>query len=312
MSRKLRTFAKPAIVAFLVCIQAKTAWAYCPLFGCQDTAAHRCEKDASGCVNDGPALFYDSECLSFGVESGTGTNYGLKDAEVIAIVTEAFERWRQVDCGEGAHPSFEVAAVGAVPSHGSLWCATEPEANLSVWRLASPWHEATSAVGITYPKYALASGRIFDADVELNIESILEQSAPAPLDAALLTVATHEAGHVLGLDHSGNASAVMAATYQLNLGFESVELSTDDVAGICALFPPKSKATNCGEPSYVAAAVDEQACEELAEQPQPDEAIEPKDQGCALAASATSSPKLPCYGLLAVTLGVTLRRRRSR
>ena len=46
-------------------------------------------------------------------------------------------------------------------------------------------------------------------------------------------VALHELGHIFGLNHSTDQSAVMAAYYRYNA---NVQLATDDIQGIQALY----------------------------------------------------------------------------
>ena len=55
----------------------------------------------------------------------------------------------------------------------------------------------------------------------------------------LQSILTHEAGHFLGLAHSPDAEATMAAQYyEGTTTFRS--LAADDVAAVCAAYPPKA------------------------------------------------------------------------
>jgi hypothetical protein len=57
-------------------------------------------------------------------------------------------------------------------------------------------------------------------------------------------VLTHEAGHFLGLSHSIDNSATMKPVYDPVRDGESFRsLAPDDVAGICAIYPPDRKAS---------------------------------------------------------------------
>lgn len=60
----------------------------------------------------------------------------------------------------------------------------------------------------------------------------------------LQAVATHEIGHLLGLDHSNSSSATMYYAY--TGGTSARVLDPDDIAGVCALYP---KACSCTQDS---------------------------------------------------------------
>jgi hypothetical protein len=89
----------------------------------------------------------------------------------------------------------------------------------------------------------LFAGQIVEADMEFNSSFPFTTSTTVPSNQAdLQSIATHEAGHFLGMDHASNASSTMfwstvpGYSYQRNL-------STDDIAGISTLYPPPSFAS---------------------------------------------------------------------
>jgi hypothetical protein len=78
---------------------------------------------------------------------------------------------------------------------------------------------------------------VFDADIAFNPHVQFSTSTP-PLsnDFDLQSVATHEFGHALGLDHSGIAHAVMFPAGDTGESQQRT-LSTDEIIGISFLYP---------------------------------------------------------------------------
>lgn len=84
---------------------------------------------------------------------------------------------------------------------------------------------------------------IADADIMFNPADTFTTITPTPAQSFdIQTIATHEVGHLLGLDHSGLASAVMYPFGDTGLSGSRV-LSLDDEAGIAFLYP----ASNFGQ-----------------------------------------------------------------
>jgi hypothetical protein len=98
-------------------------------------------------------------------------------------------------------------------------------------------------LGFTHTSYAPTSGAILDADVQLNADYVLD-SAPTNREPLLLAVIKHEVGHFLGLGHSNDVNAVMAAAYDPGSALIP-EFTQDDIDGICAAFPPSLAPTEC-------------------------------------------------------------------
>ena len=65
----------------------------------------------------------------------------------------------------------------------------------------------------------------------------------SPQGTNLLWTATHEFGHVLGLDHSSDRDAIMFPYYP-NFYHPNLSLEPDDIAGIQSLYGKKSSAVS--------------------------------------------------------------------
>src|SRR5262249_7789043 len=87
---------------------------------------------------------------------------------------------------------------------------------------------------------------IYDADMELNSADNDFTTDDTNVDFDLLSILTHESGHFLGLAHSADIHAVMFPDYMehtTNLR----TLTADDIAGICAIYPPGDIPSDCDD-----------------------------------------------------------------
>jgi Matrixin len=79
---------------------------------------------------------------------------------------------------------------------------------------------------------------IGDADIEFNPSVQFTTSLNPPANTfALQSVATHEEGHMLGLDHSGIGHAVMFPYGDSTAAGQQTQLAADDAIGISFLYP---------------------------------------------------------------------------
>jgi hypothetical protein len=277
MSSFRSSFPKRILVAAatlgVLVAHSSPARAYCLLHTCKDISEadaalsmslepYTCER-ADGCISEGHQLYWDSNCLTFGVSPLNTAALGMEPEEFRDIVEDAFKVWEGVDCGGGKHPGLSVVGVGLVDANGGYFCEAEPYANLSVWSLITRWDRPGNALGYTSSTHNRKNGEVFDADVELNLNKIRldHENTPADYPIVVGRIAVHEAGHFLGLAHSEDQEAVMYASYDSNDLFTR-EVNQDDIDGICALYPPKN--VECSEPGYVEAALDAEACEAAA------------------------------------------------
>jgi hypothetical protein len=151
---------------------------------------------------------------------------------------------------------------------GNPACGTDLEAcadQIGCWPHATRSNIGSSrTIAITTTSYIPSTGEIVDADMELHDHSAAGigywftcpaagnycGSRDAQPDGTCIStdvgsIVTHEAGHMLGLDHPPVQNATMFATYVPG----SVDLRTldgDDVNGVCAIYPAGGiPATTC-------------------------------------------------------------------
>jgi hypothetical protein len=104
------------------------------------------------------------------------------------------------------------------------------------------YSECNGQVNITTTLPAI----VFDADIAFNPHAQFSTSTPPLPDSFdLQSVAAHESGHALGLDHSGVAHAVMFPFGDTGASQERT-LVTDDVIAISFLYPSPNFATYMG------------------------------------------------------------------
>jgi hypothetical protein len=179
-----------------------------------------------------PPLFWRNQCVGYSLQQGASRQVHLEDAQRVA--DQAFAAWAHASCGDAGtasiHPvPFPVVACDAVPSAGFNNPIIFRD---DIW----PYPDHSNALGFTTLTVRVSTGEIFGAAIEVNAASnIIVANGPPPNGGYdLLSVLTHEAGHFLGLAHSGDTSAVMYAFYQPG----SSTLTPDDISGICTIYPP--------------------------------------------------------------------------
>jgi Matrixin len=86
-----------------------------------------------------------------------------------------------------------------------------------------------------------------DADIEFNPSIQFTTSLSPPANTFnLQSVATHEEGHLLGLDHSGIGHTVMFPFGDSTAAHQQTTLATDDAVGISYLYPSSNYLTATG------------------------------------------------------------------
>jgi hypothetical protein len=152
---------------------------------------------------------------------------GMTAAATQDAVRKAYQAWTSVSCS-----LFKSQDLGVV---NLPWGDQQDRVNTHVWTTSWPPNYGQSALGITWTQYDPQAGKILDADTHYNPGYTWSNTgAASAIDAQ--SVATHEIGHQLGLDHTPIQDATMFyATGQGDTSQRS--LHSDDIAGLCHLYP---------------------------------------------------------------------------
>jgi hypothetical protein len=288
---------------------------------CRTTTCDTCDQPHDACVDQGADLYWASHCISYDVQKDGSTQVPYDD--VVAAADKAFAAWQDVTCPGGGAPSFRVTNGGPVAcdkhEYNDETHSFGGNANIVVFHDAG-WSEAGAGViALTTVSFGKTSGRIYDADIEINgLNTISTDQTERKNGYDLQSVITHEAGHFLGLAHATMACSVLAddcptmsPSYPQNsIAFRTLE--PDDIEGICAVYPPGRAAgddscqpcngfsSTCGTAQAPAGATFPMTCN----------AMEPSG-GCSVAAPG-AHPRSRAGAIVAGLIGLVLWSRRRR
>lgn len=152
----------------------------------------------------------------------------LASADILALSAKSLKTWDEPDCSRFEFISGEPVMV---PGH-------DPDDDLNVVAFVDQgWATTQAAFAVTLVSFK-DEGELYDADLELNAERY-QWSLDASLEPERVDLGntlTHEAGHLLGLDHSPVLESTMyfeAAPGQI---FKR-SLAEDDIEGLCVIYP---------------------------------------------------------------------------
>jgi MYXO-CTERM domain-containing protein len=286
-----RALAGAALVAGLA--PAAPAAAYCRTSVCPEigTAAVCTPAQPTDC---GIPLFWPAPCVGFSLQETASAQVGYAEAE--AIFEQAFATWMAADCGGGATPRIKISNAGPVACDQHEYNQDKGNANIIVFRDSGWPHPGSEhTLALTTVTYNLDTGEIYDADMELNSAEHDFTTGDTGVVFDLASIATHEAGHFLGLSHTPDTEATMYFGY--DMGSTTLrDLNADDVAGICAAYPPGEIAACDPTPRHGFSGL---CAEDQGEE----------DEGCSVAAAGGAGGGWLGAALALAALGAARRRR---
>jgi len=165
---------------------------------------------------------------------------GLSAAATQAAVRAAYKAWVDVSCSY-----YDASDQGVVNNE---WGNENDGINTNTWVSGWPANMGNSALGVTQTIFDPYAGKIRDADTLYNPNYKWGNDGDFyAIDAQ--SVATHEIGHQLGLDHTPISSATMY--FSSGQGDTSPRsLHSDDINGVCHLYPSgTTPPPECTQPS---------------------------------------------------------------
>lgn len=250
----------PFAALSLALLSTGQAAAFCRTTTCDASAScatdpeNCCVYDEDGCDQNGRPIYWPTSCVSFSVQEDGSALRQISAEQASTLIEQAFATWTSVDCG-GYHPNIHIQNLGTVSCSQVQYSRYRSTGNANIWmfRDAEWTYQApqltggdslpvdATALAITVTHYHPKTGEIYDTDVEFNTELTDFSFSEEDVSFDFLAIATHEAGHFLGLAHSPDPHASMTATYQPGT-LSHRSLSEDDRAGICAAYPREREA----------------------------------------------------------------------
>jgi hypothetical protein len=264
------------LAAIALASTAAPAQAWCRMV----TGQGRQPSDLSTCAPlatpDDHYLFWTHRCSELSISSAMPPHFATI-AQVQGVFAEAAATWNATDCGMGISlsPQFDIAILQDTNACTHAGHNTRGNNVNSVIFVPTATEWATRgwdsrAFAVTLDWHIATTGEIVDVDMELDesrgrwticdptgctymgvlcdpyMGCSRQDDSPNGSPVDLQNVITHEMGHYLGLGHTtaDHMDAVMYASAPFGQ-ITKRYLTADDVAGLCAAYPPGSLPATC-------------------------------------------------------------------
>lgn len=218
---------------------ASPAGAYCRTTTC-NKKKENC-RIVDKCNRSGAPLTWKTLPIPYRFSAKGTTRLDVDEAQ--GSVRLAFKRWTETICPNGKRTSLRFEEKPMLAAN--IPRGKEP---FGIYFRDDRWphQDSEETLALTSQLFGTESGDIFYSDIEINTvekEFVLRDNVKKGFD--LEAIITHEVGHYIGLDHSNDISSIMTVSYcESDKRCEGTsraaarDLAADDVAAVCALFPP--------------------------------------------------------------------------
>ena len=244
-------------------------------------------------------LHWDTRLVPFNIQ--LHGEEGVPPEEMEAALVAAFRSWGEVpEAGVLFYQDFtEADRVAEADSRNVLFWTEES------------WMHDRAVIALTSINYYPDTGIIADADIDFNGQDYTWTVTDTNVRIDVQAIATHEIGHLVGIDHSEDDLAAMYAYYDVTpAGVGETRqrvLNGDDKAAIAFLYPCDALRVVDGDRSVVGTDVD--CSEAFFEWP---EYVDEGGPHTATCASSRGRSGLWVTGLLALALALVRRGRLAR
>jgi len=245
--------------AALVLSAAPAASAFCRSRACEfdDNVTVPCKRDHDGCPTNGAELYWPTPSFDMWVDHRGSVKRSISGQQTLDVLKKALTSWTSTTCDKSG-VSIAIGDLQLMEDDARISFALtkppkassdDPAVTTSVVTFVDQgWMKNTSqAIALTTSSFGTQSGRIFGADIELNSEDnrFTLDGDPSPA-FDLLSVLTHETGHVLGLADLETPGPTMYGHYGGGGDVGPRSLDADDEAGLCAIYPADRFASEGG------------------------------------------------------------------
>ncbi|WP_373049264.1 matrixin family metalloprotease [Vulgatibacter sp.] len=151
---------------------------------------------------------------------------GMPVADVETVLEDAMDTWAAPCCSAFQHQYLGTTTTSAMEQNA----ANVVEFEDGSW--PREFGAVTSTIAVTIP-VAMSNCTLVQADMVFNAVGFTFRNDGRVTD--LQSIATHEFGHWLGLDHTNATGGTMLPYY--SNGTAERTLTQDDIDGVCALYP---------------------------------------------------------------------------
>jgi hypothetical protein len=307
---RARRVAAFALAVIACAIPARQAFAFCRTTTVPVVSDF--QPSPTKCWTEGLPLFWRNSCVGYNVQRGASKQVALDDAT--DGISRAFTKWTGASCPTGgtgrSRVSIDVRDLGPVDCGDVNYNQSGGNQNVIVFRDDTwPHSDSNNTLALTTVTFNPETGEIYDADMEVNThDQRVTLIDPVPADGYdFASIMTHESGHFLGIAHSGDNRATMFAHYEPGAtGMRN--LTSDDVAGVCAVYRPDG--TRAVLDSKISVGPQ---CDPTPRRGFTGACAEPPKKTCTGSSQiAASTPVTPGWMALALGLAAVLGLRRSR